>query len=124
MAIDRLEKSKLLKMKKAHVLLVAMSLSVMAMSFTPKKSQKDVVRAERIQVKTVNLGITAEPSETAATPVVLVTVALAETSYAATVVATAAAVAWLFGSSEASTTPENYKALVQDIDLHSLDIKK
>ena len=93
------------------------------MSFTPKNSQKDSVKADKIQFKTASTEFAADCSEAAATPVVMVTVALAETSYAATVVATAAAVAWLFGR-EQNIIPENYATQVQEIDLRSLDLKK
>lgn len=101
------------------MLLVALSFSVM--SFRQTKNQNENL-ATKIETKTSTQLFVSKGSNQFITPVA-VTVALAETSYAATVVATAAAYHWLFGDSESLAISNEYKGIMQEVDMRNLDGK-
>ncbi|WP_298301254.1 hypothetical protein [Hydrotalea sp.] len=108
-------------MKKSYLLVAAFAMSFAAMSFKPK-SVEDENLATKIESSTINqIHVSKNGNEAIMPPTVTITVALAETSYAATVAATAAAYNWLFGRVEEATISSNYKAILQDVDMRNLD---
>lgn len=90
------------------------------MSFKPKSTVAENL-VTKIPTSNVNLKQTVKSDKLAVVP--LIVVALAETSYAATVVATAAAYHWLFGDVQQLAASGNYKTIMLDIDMHNLDKK-
>lgn len=109
---------------KRIVIVIAVIVSFVAMSFKPKPVATDNM-VTKINNSNLTMSLKNVNAENASIPpTVAVTVALAETSYAATVAATAAALNWLFGNTQETTQITNeYKAILKDIDLHSLDNK-
>jgi hypothetical protein len=107
-------------MKKSYALLSAIVISFVAMSFRPtSKVEKSLVT--KISTAKSDPKQRVKSDKQAIVPLAVVTVALAETSYAATVVATAAAYNWLFGNSQEMKLAGDYKAILQNIDMRSLD---
>jgi hypothetical protein len=107
-------------MKKSYVLLLAIAVSFAAMSFKPATKTEENL-STKISTKNVDSKQIVKSKKEAIVPLAVVAVALAETSYAATVVATAAAYNWLFGNSQEMKLAGDYKAILQNIDMRSLD---
>lgn len=110
-------------MKKKYVLLLAVAISLTAMSFRTSPDFEKNLSANKVEItQTNNKSVNLSSSETALPPAVaLVYVALAETSAAAVVVSAAAVYNWLFGATEQLAILKDYKSVLQEIDMRKLD---
>lgn len=109
-------------MKKISLIVLVAGLSFAAMSFkAPAYSEKNL-SADRIQ-SSLGQGITLNSEKTAVLPpTVAVVAALAETSAAAVVVATAGAVSWLISCrTDLAPVSAEYKSILNEIDMRKLD---
>lgn len=97
-------------------------MSFRSSSYSEKEFLADKVKMDHPEDTRINLS----GSQTSIPPTVaLVTVALAETSAAAVVVATAAAVSWLAAcDSKLAPVSQQYKSILNEIDMRKLDSKK
>ncbi len=107
-------------MKKTYLLLLAIAVSFTAMSFKPSTKTEENL-STKISSTNADSKQIAKSKKEAIVPLAVVAVALAETSYAATVVATAAAYNWLFGNSQEMKLAGDYKAILKTIDMRNLD---
>lgn len=109
-------------MKKNYVLLLAVTVAFIAMSFKPVVKTQENLTAQKIGTTELYLHpVIGKVEQGKITIVAYVVVALAETSAAAVVVSVGAAWHWLFGNSESTAISNDVKPILQNVDMRNLD---
>jgi hypothetical protein len=112
-------------MKKRYLVMLLAGVSFAAMSFKAPTYSEKSLSADKVQISLVHeQKVKLNNSKAGVTPVALVTVALAETSAAAVVVATAGAVSWLISCrTELAPISKEYKSILNEVDMRKLDAR-
>jgi hypothetical protein len=111
-------------MKKTILVALAALVSLTTMSFKPETEKIDptlVSKVEKSNLKTENQANVGSATYSCTPLLVYAAVSLAESSYAATMVATAAAVNYVVGTNTLQSTPKEIEESINDVSLHSLD---
>lgn len=110
-------------MKKTYLVVLLAIVSIASMSFKAPNYSEKALTANKVSINlSENNKISLGGNQNLLPPTVAVVVALAETSAAAVVVATAGAVSWLI-SCDNNLTPVSveYKSILNEIDMRKLD---